>query len=129
LGADGAIDAPPADPPADPPAKTSVESDPGRLLENILEDDGRVLQDQTEVEVKKSDLKTGKWLNFEIGVKEYDLVFDDAKGIFFVVNDEFGLDALAMGALTASGLDISQFASEWILGMNLMFLVMFFKIE
>ena len=75
-----------------------------------------MLQDQTaEEEVKKSDIKTGKWLNFEILVKYYDNTYDDKNGIYFVVNEEFGIDALTLGSLISSGIDASKFASHWLL--------------
>ena len=110
MGADGALDA------------------AGRLLEkSVFEDEGnnRLLQEEEVPEVKKSDLKTGKWLNFEIGVKEYDLDFDAAKGIFWVVNDEFGLDAAKFGKLEASGVDITVFAFDQSFSFRIMLLTMF----
>ena len=92
----------------------------------------RILQDTEteEIEVKKSDLTTGKWLNFEIGVKEYELEFDAAKGIFFVVNDEFGLNASKYGTLETAGIDIAVFAYDVILHIQtmLLFFLAYFNI-
>ena len=84
-----------------------------------------MLQDNAEAEVKKSDLTTGKWLNFEITVKEFDQTFDEKKGIFFVVNDEFGLDAAKYGSLENSGIDIASFANEFILGFQMILFLVF----
>ena len=71
---------------------------------------------EAEAPVIKTDLTTGKNLGLGLVVKEYADKYDIKKGLYLVVNDEFGIDALANGTLANSGINSAQHTSQNIFG-------------